>query len=129
MRHQALAIDEGIVEVGIAGAVTGDGAIDVAAEEDFGLARGAHRPAGLDRRRVGHVVERKVLAVAKPHAIGDEAATAASRLHRSEIGRQSRQRRRRLGIGRDVGRRSGLLLRAEQKVENAGARRSRRRNQ
>ena len=90
MRHQALAIDEGIVEVGIAGAVTGHGAIDVAAEVNLGLARRAHRPAGLDRRRVGHVVERKVLAVAKPHAKGDEAAAATPRLHGPEIGRQPR---------------------------------------
>jgi hypothetical protein len=36
--------------------------IDAAAEEHFGLARWAHRPASLDRRRVGHVLERDTLA-------------------------------------------------------------------
>jgi len=50
------------VEVGIALAVARRGVIDAAAEEHFGLARWAHRPASLDRRRVGHVLERDTLA-------------------------------------------------------------------
>ena len=135
VRNHLLAVDEGVVEIAIALAVLGDGAADFAAEEDLGLARRAHRPAGLDRRRVGHVLERKMPAVAqtdaKRHGVADGAAALADVFGPARRGRRdAADRGRRLGIGIHIGRRSLALGAAEQEIEQPfGARRARHRDQ
>ena len=74
---ELLAIEKSIVEIGITRAVPRHSAADLAAEIDLGPACRTHRPASFDRRRIGDVLHREVLAVAQPHAIGDAAATTA----------------------------------------------------
>ena len=74
------------------------------------------------------MLQRKILAVAKPHAEGDRAAGAAAALvdgFRAE--RRRRHPRRRLGVGTDRRRRRGTVMRTvEQKIEETrGARRAR----
>ncbi len=104
IRHDLLAIAEGGVERGVTLAVLGDGAADLAAVENLGLARRTHRSAGLDRRRIGHVLEWEAFAVAEPHAKGDGVPGAAAALAHT-FGTQWRRRhaaerrRRRFGIG------------------------------
>jgi len=69
--------------------------------------------------------ERKVLAVAEPHAKRHRVPSAAAWAQSFATAGHRHSRRRRLGVGVDVGGRP-LLRAAEQKIEKAGARRSRR---
>ena len=64
IRHEVLAKQKCIFELTVVRAIARDGAVDLRAEEHLGLARRTHRPAGLDRRGVGEMRNRKALAVA-----------------------------------------------------------------
>ena len=79
---QPLAIDEGVLQAGVAAAVGGRGGFDIAAGVDFRLRRRAQGVANLGRRRIRAArvpAERKIAAVAGAHAIGDLRAAVARR--------------------------------------------------
>ncbi len=117
--HKLLAIDECIVDVGVALAVAGPAGADFAAEKHLGLARRAHRPASLDRRGIARAFEREMLAVAQPDAECDAMTGIAALVHALGAARRYRRntsdRGRRFGVGVDVGR--TLLKTAEEQIE------------
>src|ERR1019366_7501185 len=96
---------EGVFAVGIAFAIAGGCAIDIAAEEDFCGARRTKRLAHAHRRRVAARHQGKVLAVTAAHAKGGPGAGGCHR---------TRRRRRLLveaaRIGEEVRLRWGLAL-------------------
>src|SRR5208282_3496507 len=78
--HQLLAVHERRVEIGIVLAVLGDSAANFATEIDFGPAVRAICPAGFCRCPIDHLLQREVLAVTQPYAVGDQMASAAATL-------------------------------------------------
>src|ERR1700683_1398599 len=127
---QVLAIEERRVEIGVARAVAGHRTLDLGAEIDLGGTRRADRLAGLARRRIGHPLQGKVLAVAQPHAERDAVPGGAGVLVDAFLSERRRRdapdlRRRR----RIAGRRWRSPLRpAEQEIKKAlRPRRARRR--
>ena len=124
MSDQLLAIDKGGIEIGVALAVARHGAADDAAEVNLGFARRAHRPAGFDRRRIGDMLDRKMLSVAQPHAKRDAAAAVTAALA-DVLGSVWRGRGdaayRRLGIRIDVSGRPLLPDAAEKEIEQTGS--------
>src|SRR5262249_28462867 len=68
---ELLAVHKSGIEVRIALTVLRHRAADLRAKKHFGLAVRANRPAGFAWRVFGHVLHRKMVAVAQPHARGD----------------------------------------------------------
>ena len=74
VRDDLVAIDEGVVEIGVARAVGRDRVVDPAAGEHLVFAAGQNELAELRRRCAGVALQREIPAVAGPHAIGRVAA-------------------------------------------------------
>jgi len=122
--HQLLAIDEGVVEIGIAAAAIRDSIVDAAASIQTRLAGRAERAARLGRAHAGVRRHREEVSVAAAHAESASWAAIGTLLLRIDRIADSCKR---IGKSADIGRRAGrfddMAQAAENLFENALCRR------